>query len=238
MNVETMKTASNIFFTLLDQKVLTDDDERFKQFFEPEIRSAVLVMADESKTQIIETQTKLHLVTKPDGSVFATHFSHLKSKYPDVENKKKFNLISIIIMTYLAEIDQSVASKWKRKREGITYYVIEQQVSKLIQQWEQKLIENPEFSKEKGIAMNDIISLWHNLETYDERDLRPNRRTRIGIIMTAMKLLKDEGLVHITEMEDIHHVYPKDELFERVESLYQNQGRYQEVKQLILEGSE
>ncbi|MGP4073278.1 DUF6063 family protein [Piscibacillus sp. B03] len=238
MDVETMKIASNIFFTLLDQKVLTDEDERFKQYSEPDVRSAVNVMADESKTYIIETQTKLHLVTKPDGSVFATHFSHLKSKYPDVENKKKFNLISMIIMTYLAEIDQSVASKWKRKREGITYYVIEQQVSKLIQQWEQTLNENPEFSKEKGIAMNEIITLWHNLETLDERDQRPNRRTRIGIIMTAMKLLKDEGLVHITEMEDIHHIFPKDELFERVESYYQNQRRYQEVKQLILEGSE
>ncbi|MFL6516965.1 MAG: hypothetical protein ACJ8GL_02680, partial [Bacillus sp. (in: firmicutes)] len=60
-----------------------------------------------------------------------------------------------------------------------------------------------------------------------------NRRTRIGLIAGAMRLLETEGLIAILDRDDIAKVIPKQELFERIEYLYHDYDRYEFFKQLM-----
>lgn len=235
MNAETIKRASAVYFTLLKDKVIDENSEHFQTYFDPEVRQTVLLLADESGTYIIEAPKRIHLVVQPTGSVFATNFTHLKDKHKQVETKKHFHLISIVIMAFLAAVDQNQAAKIRTKREGISYYALERQVNDLIMKWESVLKNQPAFGEEERIDMKEVVTTWKYMEV-DSDDFgikKGNRRTRIGLIAGAMRLLETEGLIVILDRDEIAKVIPKSELFERIEYLYHDYDRYELFKKLM-----
>lgn len=235
MNNEIVKKASHVYFTLLKDKVIDETSEHFQTYYEPEVRQTVLLLADESGTYIIESPKRIHLVVQPAGSVFATNFTHMKDKHKQIENKKYFNLMSIVLMAFLAMVDKNQAARIRTKREGITYYALERQVNELITNWNRMLKENPSFGEEQAIDMPDIVTTWINMvvEADDYGTRKGNRRTRIGLITGAMRLLETEGLVVILDRDDIPKAVPKMELFERIEFLYHDYDRYEQMKELM-----
>ncbi|WP_251551201.1 DUF6063 family protein [Neobacillus muris] len=235
MSAETMKKAAAVYFTLLKDKVIDEYSEHFQTYFDPEVRQTVLLLADESGTYIIESPKRIQLVVQPTGSVFATNFTHMKEKHKQIESKKHFHLISVVIMSFLAGIDRNQAAKIRSQREGISYYTLERQVNDLIMNWETILKAKPDFGEEERIDMKDVVTTWKymEVETDDYGAKKANRRTRIGLIATAMRLLETERLVVILDREDIPKVIPKQELFERIEYLYHDYDRYELLKQLM-----
>lgn len=235
MNAETVKKASAVYFTLLKEKVIDESSEHFQTYFEPEVRQTVLLLADESGTYIIEAPKRIHLVVQPTGSTFATNFTHMKDKHKQVETKKHFHLMSVIIMAFLATIDRNQAAKVRTKREGISYYALERQVNDLILNWDSILKSEPTYGEEKRIDMKDVVTTWKFMEvdTDDYGLKKGNRRTRIGLIASSMRLLETEGLIVILDREDIPKAIPKQELFERIEYLYHDYDRYELFKKLM-----
>jgi Family of unknown function (DUF6063) len=235
MNAESIKKASAVYFTLLKDKVIDENGEYFQTYFEPEVRQTVLLMADESGTYIIESPKRIHLVVQPTGSVFATNFTHLKDKHKQIETKKHFHLVSIVIMAFLAAIDSNQAAKIRTKREGISYYALERLVNDLIMNWDSILKVKPDFGEEERIDMKEVVTTWKYMEvdTDDYGAKKGNRRTRIGLIASSMRLLETEGLIIILDRDDIPKALPKQELFERIEYLYHDYDRYELFKKLM-----
>ncbi|MEH6943147.1 DUF6063 family protein [Bacillus sp. JJ722] len=235
MNAEIIKKASAVYFALLKNKVIDENSEHFQIYYEPDVRQTVLMLADESGTYIIESPKRIHLVVQPTGSVFATNFTHMKEKHRQVESKKHFHLISVIIMAFLAIIDRNQAAKIRTKREGVTFYALERQVNELVVNWVNILKEQPSFGTEQMLDMDEIVTTWMHMEVeVDETGFRKgNRRTRIGLITNAMRLLEVEGLIVILDREDIPKALPKTELFERIEYLYHDYDRYELLKELM-----
>lgn len=235
MNAETIKRASAVYFSLLKEKVIDDNSEHFQTYFDPEVRQTVLLLADESGTYIIESPKRIQLVVHPTGSVFATNFTHLKEKHRQIETKKHFHLISVVIMAFLATIDRNQAAKIRTQREGISFYALERQVNDLMVNWESNLKANPSFGEEERIDMKEVVITWKYLEvdTDDYGVKKGNRRTRIGLITSAMRLLETEGLIVILDRDEIPKAIPKQELFERIEYLYHDYGRYEMFKTLM-----
>ncbi|MCM3690423.1 DUF6063 family protein [Neobacillus niacini] len=235
MNSNSIKKASAVYFTLLKDKVIDENSEHFQTYFDPEVRQTVLLLADESGTYIIESPKRIQLVVQPTGSVFATNFTHLKEKHKQVETKKHFHLISVVIMAFLAAIDLNQAAKIRTKREGISYYALERQVNDLIIKWDSMLKVHPNFGEEERIDMKEVVTTWKYMEvdTDDYGLKKGNRRTRIGLIAGAMRVLETEGLIVILDREDIPKVIPKTELFERIEYLYHDYDRYELFKKLL-----
>jgi hypothetical protein len=235
MNAESIKKAAAVYFTLLKDKVIDENSEHFQTYFDPEVRQTVLLLADESGTYIIESAKRIHLVVQPTGSVFATNFTHLKDKHKQIETKKHFHLVSIVIMSFLAAIDSNQAAKIRTKREGISYYALERLVNDLIMKWDSILKAKPTFGEEERIDMKDVVTTWKYMEvdTDDYGAKKGNRRTRIGLIANAMRLLETEGLIIILDRDDIPKAIPKQELFERIEYLYHDYDRYELFKKLM-----
>ncbi len=235
MNAEAVKKASAVYFTLLKDKVIDESSEHFQTYFEPEVRQTVLLLADESGTYIIEAPKRIQLVVQPTGSVFATNFTHMKDKHKQIETKKHFHLMSIIMMSFLATIDRNQAAKVRTKREGISYYALERQVNDLITNWDSILKSKPTFGEEERIDMKEVVTTWKYMEVdTDDYGLRKgNRRTRIGLIASSMRLLETEGLIVILDRDEIPKVIPKQELFERIEYLYHDYDRYEVFKKLM-----
>ncbi|WP_284037590.1 DUF6063 family protein [Neobacillus sp. 114] len=235
MNAESIKKASAVYFTLLKEKVIDENSEHFETYFDPEVRQTVLLLADESGTYIIESPKRIHLVVQPTGSIFATNFTHLKDKHKQIESKKHFHLVSIVIMAFLAAIDSNQAAKIRTKREGISYYSLERLVNDLIMKWDSILKAKPAFGEEERIDMKDVVTTWKymEVETDDYGAKKGNRRTRIGLIASSMRLLETEGLIIILDRDDIPKAIPKQELFERIEYLYHDYDRYELFKKLM-----
>jgi hypothetical protein len=235
MNAETIKSASAIYFSLVKDKVIDENSEHFQTYFDPEVRQTVLLLADESGTYIIESPKRIHLVVQPTGSVFATNFTHLKDKHRQIETKKHFHLISVVIMAFLATIDSNQAAKIRTKREGVNYYALERKVNDLIINWDSILKAKPTFGEEERIDMKEVVTTWKYMEvdTEDYGVKKGNKRTRIGLIASAMRLLETEGLIVILDRDDIPKAIPKMELFERIEYLYHDYDRYEVFKRLM-----
>lgn len=235
MNAETIKKASAVYFSLLKEKVIDETSEHFQTYFEPEVRQTVLLLADESGTYIIEAPKRIQLVVQPTGSVFATNFTHMKDKHRQIETKKHFHLMSVVMMSFLAAIDQNQAAKIRTKREGISFYALERQVNDLIMNWESMLKAKPTFGEEERIDMKEVVTAWKYMEVDTEEYgmKKGNRRTRIGLIASAMRLLETEGLIVILDRDDIPKVIPKQELFERIDYLYHDYDRYEMFKKLV-----
>lgn len=235
MSAESIKTASAVYFTLLKDKVIDESSEHFQAYFDPDVRQTVLLMADESGTFIIESPKRIQLVVQPTGSVFATNFTHMKDRHKQVETKKHFHLMSVVIMAFLAAIDRNQAAKIRTKREGISFYTLERQVNDVIVNWDSLLKVKPDFGEDEKIDMKDVVTTWKYMEvdTDDYGFKKANRRTRIGLITSAMRLLETEGLIVILDREDIPKAIPKQELFERIEYLYHDYDRYEMFKELM-----
>ena len=235
MSTETIKKASAVYFTLLKEKVIDENSEHFQTYFDPEVRQTVLLLADESGTYIIESAKRIQLVVQPTGSVFATNFTHMKDKHKQIETKKHFHLISVVIMSFLASIDRNQAAKIRSQREGISFYALERQVNELIMNWDNMLKNNPSFGEAEKIDMKEVVTTWKYMEvdTDDFGVKKANRRTRIGLITTAMRLLETEGLIVVLDRDEIPKAIPKQELFERIEYLYHDYDRYEMFKKLV-----
>ncbi|MDQ0268589.1 DUF6063 family protein [Cytobacillus purgationiresistens] len=235
MNAETIKKASAIYFSLLKEKIIDENSEHFQTYYEPEVRQTVLLLADESGTYIIESPKRIHLVVQPTGSVFATNFTHMKEKHRQIETKKQFHIISLIIMAFLATIDRNQAAMIRTMREGISYFSLERQVNDLITNWESILKTKPSFGEEVRIDMKEVVTTWKYMEvdTDDYGLKKGHKRTRIGLIASAMRLLENEGLIVILDRDDIPKAIPKTELFERIEYLYHDYDRYELLKELM-----
>lgn len=235
MSADSIKKASAIYFTLLKDKVIDENSEHFQAYFDPDVRQTVLLLADESGTFIIESPKRIQLVVQPTGSVFATNFTHMKDRHKQVETKKHFHLMSVVIMAFLASIDRSQAAKIRTKREGISFYTLERQVNDVIMNWDSILKVKQDFGEEEKIDMKDVVTTWKYMEvdTDDYGSKKANRRTRIGLIASSMRLLETEGLIVILDREDIPKAIPKQELFERIEYLYHDYDRYEMFKELM-----
>lgn len=235
-----LQDAAKIFFYLVNKKIVSTNDPILTPYFEEDgVRDALKILTEESRTRIIQTKDRIHLVARPEGSIFATSFTQFKKRYTDVENKKYFHLMNTIIVVFLAEIDISSTTNLRWDHAGVSYYLLEKNMTQLLDQWKKEHDDTEgKFSEAFGLAVQDMYELWRTMpvdtdsETNEERIVN-TRRTRIGLIHRAMRLLQDEGLVYI--VEDEKRVYPKIELYERLEEGYHQQARYKEMRELILD---
>jgi hypothetical protein len=101
--------------------------------------------------------------------------------------------------------------------------------------WDSILKAKQDFGEEEKIDMKDVATTWKYMEvdTDDYGSKKANRRTRIGLIASSMRLLETEGLIVILDRENIPKAIPKQELFERIEYLYHDYDRYEMYKELM-----
>ena len=239
ISTEQLQQAAKIFFHLLSRKIISATDPVLAPYFEEdEVRDALRVLTDESRTRIIATADRLHLVARPEESIFASSFSQLKLKNSDIESKRHFYLINLIIVLFLTEIDIPSTTNIRWEHSGVSYYLLEKRMTDVLNKWKRQQEETEsKFSEEYGLAVMEMAELWQSMsvesEEQQEDRLIGTKRTHIGLVHIAMRLLRDEHLVYI--VPDEKRVIPKIELYERLEAGYHQQARYEEMKQLVLD---
>lgn len=239
INNEQLQEGAQVFFYLLKNKILPLTDAKAHMYMEdPDVREVVRAMAQEAGLMVFDTRENLHIVSQAYDSIFATSYTHMKSKYR-LDRKKHFYLANIIICIYLAEIDKETHIRVRWEEEGVSYYKLEELVTKVLESWKVRLDEENNFAKEWGIAIEEIYEIWNDdFSMYKESktgriDVQRNKNTRLGFIYEAMRPLADQKLI-INNVRELR-IIPKIELYERLDFLYHDQNRYMEIIKLISE---
>jgi hypothetical protein len=240
IEAEHVTEASALFFELLRRRMIPNHDRALLPFLEKdEVREALKLMTDEAGVWVVQGPQHVHLVARPEGSVFATSFTHMKRRYPDLETKRYFYLMNVIVLVFLAEVDVEATQRLRWESNGVSYYQLEMQVDSVLKQWgKQQESTAGAFGLSWGLAVEEMIELWDTMAVDDETDrdrLSGNRRTHLGLIHMALRLLKDENLIFI--VEDEKRAIPRGELYERLEAVYHHQERFREMKRLVLESA-
>lgn len=233
--LEQVQQASRLFFELLRKKVIPLDDPAAAECLQDAgTYDALQYVAKEAGCRVMNSGHRLHLLVNPLGSVFATNFTQLKNKYSRIERKTHLHIINIIILVFLAEMDQD-ETHFKSGQDSMSYIQISDQVSSLFQAWMQ-MDDEGRFSQQWRLDIQAMSKVWTNLymqtKSQEESDLLTRGAgSRIGLIHEGMKLLEEEKLVFISESEK--RIFPREELYERMQYLYHDVDRYQELKKLI-----
>lgn len=234
---EDIRKASELFFCLLDKKVLPASDILANEFYEDNNISEIIKnMAEEGGLRVFGTRENLHLVADGEGSIFATTYTQMKGKYNKLYRKKHFYLANIIICIYLAEVDREDNFSFRIEDAAISYYKLEEIITNTLNSWKKRSEKEDSFSKEFAISINEIHNLWmvemsHSKEGKDGVGFSLSGQTRLGFINEALKPLEQEKL--IINLHNENRIIPKDELYERLEYLYHSEDRYNEIMEVI-----
>ncbi|WP_394139071.1 DUF6063 family protein [Cytobacillus oceanisediminis] len=226
--------AFALYAKLLDKGALGKNHEMAIQYIQNEkVKLCVHRLAKSQGTEVFESGQHIHLITLPEGSIFATSYSQAVSQGKQLEVIDWY-IVSFIQMVFCWEIDNDFSHKMSIEREGVTYPQLEEMVSKLFSDWK-KINEDNEggFAEEFKIAVQRITDKWEKLQ-YQKPRARYSLNSRAGLIHKAMLIFKEGKLVHISETHKTANiVYPTDILYERLEYIFHNLDRYQLLKTLI-----
>lgn len=234
---EDIRRASELFFRLLDKKVLPASDILASLYYDDnQIREILENIAAEGGLQILATRQNLHLVAQGENSIFATTYSQMKEKYKKLDRKRHFYLANIIICIFLAEIDRENNYMFRSFDQGISFYKLEEIITNTLEAWKKRNDSEGSFSEEFAIAIDDIYHLWtvemsHSKVAKDELGFSLSPQTRLGFINEALRPLEQEKLIINLSRENM--IIPKEELYERLEKLYHGGDRYEEIIELI-----
>lgn len=231
---ETQNKAFILYAKLLDKGYLYKHHELAVPYLEEEeVKMCVYRLAQSQGTEVFESGNHIHLVTLPEGSLFATSYTQAISSGKQIEVLDWY-IIAWIQMVFCWEIDSDFSHKMSIEREGVTYSQLEEMVTKLFSDWK-RIDDESEgtFSENFKIAVQKIYTKWNQLQ-FQKPKKRFSLNSREGLIHKAMLLFKDGKLVHISELhKKANIIYPTDVLYERLEYIFQDLDRHQVLMGLI-----
>lgn len=235
---EQLQKGAELFFHLMKNQIIPLSDTLAFDFINnPDIQEIVKTMADQGGLVVFYTRENIHMVSKKDGSIFATSYTQMKSKYKKLERKKHYYLANIIICIYLSEVDKEKNIRLRWEEEGISYFYLENLITNQLESWKKRLEEGEEFSEDWGIAIEEIYEIWINdfsiskQSKNGEIEVQKTQNNRFSFIHEALRPLSDQKLI-IDNTQELK-IIPKNELFERLDRLYHRQERYEDIMNLI-----
>ncbi|WP_242142855.1 MULTISPECIES: DUF6063 family protein [unclassified Bacillus cereus group] len=237
LNMESVEVANEIYSALLEKRALKDEDALVFKYKQNE--SARLILKNRCKvegTEILLGKEYLHFVTK-DGSLYSSAFSQMKEKYYVIENKRILHLIGLLHFVFFSEANTEITtSQIEWLQNGVSYFKLIEQADKVFKQlYDTQVKSNGEFSKKFSIAIDGIYHMWKDLDIdYSGRQrVTMNRKTKFGLVHTAMKILEDDGLVFIKIFKRNAEAVPTRILNERLDLQFNNNAKFHEIKNLI-----
>jgi Family of unknown function (DUF6063) len=223
-----------LYAKLLDKGYLGKTHELALPYLQEEkVRLCIHRLAKSQGTEVFESGEHIHLITLPEGSIFATSYSQSISYGKQLEVIDWY-IIAFIQMVFCWEIDNDFSHKMSIEREGVTYPQLEEMVTNLFSDWKRIDDENNgTFSEDFKISVQRIYEKWDKLQ-YQKPKTRFSLSSRTGLIHKAMSIFKEGKLVHISDLHKrANIVYPTDILYERLEYIFRDLDRFQVLKGLI-----
>lgn len=231
---ETQEKSFALYSKLLDKGYLSIMNELAIPYIqEDSVKLCIQRLAKSQGTEVFEWGEHIHLITLPEGSLYATSYSQALSSSKQL-SVVDWQIIGSIQLIFCWEIDNDFSHKLSIEREDVTYPQLEEMTNKLFADWKKIDEENDgAFSEDFKIAVHRMNEKWDALH-YQKPKTRYSLNSRKGLIHKAMQIFREGKLVHISDSHKrANIIYPTDILYERLAYVFHNLDRYQLLKGLI-----
>lgn len=241
ISVESQKIASDLMANLLVNKYISRDHPLALSYTESEdVRNCIWQIADSFGIRVEMKSKYLHLLARPDRSIFANSISEMRKNVKNYESKIDLYLMGFIWMIVFAEADTEMSTKIRWEDEGLTYQQIEVLTTKALATLKKRDEDTSDaFSKDWSLSTKRMYDKWRLLnynKTVNGR-LSYSKSTKFGMIHSAMQILEKEKLVFIRNFSKTTIVTPANVFYERLQICFGNldstKNRYEKLKELL-----
>lgn len=202
-NIEDITLANNIFYYLLKNKEINEDDspEYFRDYCErEEIINLVKKQGEAFNVKIEKYGTTIYLIPNEDNNFLGFSKNELKKELcKSNATDKDYYLSQFVILTLLVEFYSSQGRDSKSRdslRGGEFLNIISDRLKEAVEREDLEKIQ-----EDSGIAYENIYEKWEGLRSSDQKNKQ--KTTKEGFISNILKFLENQGLINYIEHDDI-----------------------------------
>lgn len=202
-NIEDIKLANNIFYYLLKNKEINEEDslEYFRNYCErEEIINLVKQQGEAFNVKIEKYGTTIYLIPNEDNNFLGFSKNELKKELcKSNATDKDYYLSQFVILTLLVEFYSSQGRDSKSRdslRGGEFLNIISDRLKEAVEREDLEKIQ-----EDSGIAYENIYEKWEGLRSSDQKNKQ--KTTKEGFISNILKFLENQGLINYIEHDDI-----------------------------------
>ena len=202
-NIEDITLANNIFYYLLKNKEINEDDspEYFRDYCErDEIINLVKQQGEAFNVKIEKYGTTIYLIPNEDNNFLGFSKNELKKELcKSNATDKDYYLSQFVILTLLVEFYSSQGRDSKSRdslRGGEFLNIISDRLKEAVEREDLEKIQ-----EDSGIAYENIYEKWEGLRSSDQKNKQ--KTTKEGFISNILKFLENQGLINYIEHDDI-----------------------------------
>lgn len=202
-NIDDIKLANNIFYYLLSNKEINEEDspEYFRNYCESqEIMNLVKSQGEAFNVKVEKYGTTIYLIPNEDNNFLGFSKNELKKELcKSNATDKDYYLSQFVILTLLVEFYSSQGRDSKSRdslRGGEFLNIISDRLKEAVEREDLEKIQ-----ADSGIAYENIYEKWEGLKSSDQKNRQ--KTTKEGFISNILKFLENQGLINYIEHDDI-----------------------------------
>ena len=202
-NIDDIKLANNIFYYLLSNKEINEEDspEYFRNYCESqEIMNLVKSQGEAFNVKVEKYGTTIYLIPNEDNNFLGFSKNELKKELcKSNATDKDYYLSQFVILTLLVEFYSSQGRDSKSRdslRGGEFLNIISDRLKEAVEREDLEKIQ-----ADSGIAYENIYEKWEGLRSSDQKNRQ--KTTKEGFISNILKFLENQGLINYIEHDDI-----------------------------------
>lgn len=230
LNLTEVSTAMEIFMYVLENKSLTQDNNRelFDEYSKEKIQLMVKMIAEKADAEIKLINNTIYLIPNEENRFLGFSKTELKSAMLGSNaTEQEYYLANFIILVLLTSFYNST-SGLKKSRNYIKYSDFENLITSKLSQADD-YIDKDEIESDSGLAFNSIIDKWSSLKGSESK--AQGKSSKTGFVLTVLRFLSNQGLVSYLSKEEI--IITSTKLDDLMNSMLLSKSNFKKIEETL-----
>lgn len=230
LNLTELSTATEIFMYVLENKSLTQDNNRelFDEYAKEKIQLMVKMIAEKADAEIKLINNTIYLIPNEENRFLGFSKTELKNTMLGSNaTEQEYYLANFIILVLLTSFYNST-SGLSKSRNYIKYSDFENLITAKLSQADD-YIDREELEANSGLAFNSIIDKWSSLKGSESK--AQGKSSKTGFVLTVLRFLSNQGLVSYLTKEEI--IVTSTKLDDLMNSILLSKSNFKKVEEIL-----
>lgn len=230
LNLTDTSIAMDIFMYILENKSLTQDDNRelFDAYNNEKIQLITKMLAEKADSEIKLINNTIYLIPNEENRFLGFSKTEVKNAMLGSNaTEQEYYLANFIILVLLTSFYNST-SGLRKSRNYIKYSDFENLITSKLSQ-ANDYINKDELENESGLAFNSIINKWSSLRGSESK--AQGKTSKTGFVLTVLRFLTNQGLASYLSKEDI--IITTTKLDDLMNSLILSKSNFQKAEETL-----
>lgn len=230
LNLTDTSIAMDIFMYILENKSLTQDDNRelFDAYNNEKIQLITKMLAEKADSEIKLINNTIYLIPNEENRFLGFSKTEVKNAMLGSNaTEQEYYLANFIILVLLTSFYNST-SGLRKSRNYIKYSDFENLITSKLSQANDYLNKD-ELEDESGLAFNSIINKWSSLRGSESK--AQGKTSKTGFVLTVLRFLTNQGLASYLSKEEI--IITTTKLDDLMNSLILSKSNFQKAEETL-----